>query len=722
MHTASILDWIVLVVYFGAMAAIGPFFARMNRTTEGYFLGDRSFPGWLVGISMFATSISSVTFVAYPGDAYRTAWLRMLPNFMMPIAILMAVFIFIPFFRRTKITSAFEYLEDRFGPSTRLYAALAFIVMQMVRVALILFLVSLLVEQITGLNKYYSVVLGGVITSFYSILGGIRAVLWTDFIQAIVLWAGGLLCIVVIVASIGLGTIFSEAHADGKFIFGELMQNGTGSVVLAEKADNTGELAVTVPESAAPGSEYFIRVTALGEKGASDNSNVNITIGEGPHPEGGPLLEPCWGETWVAGRPHTIRWVPGAFGGSVNITLLADRKPVATLAEAAPDTGEFVWEIPAGQPLGSKYQVALRPADEDGEPVESRTYFQIAAAPPANSLVVTTPNGGNVWAPGSTQTIRWESTTPAEHVKVELVSGRGIRQASFGLSLTEKTIWVMLLIGLTNWLAEYSSNQNVVQRYAAAKSAKEARRASWICCCFSVPTWVLFMFLGTALYVYFKHHHSPEATAILHGLQGAKAEEILPFFVMRNLPAGLSGLVIAGVLSAAMSSLSSSINSVSAVGVVDIYRRHLVKNAAEDHYLMAARVIGGFMGVVMIVGAWILMASDTKTLQDVATILAAVTAGGLLGLYLLGFLTTIGDARSVAAGIVCTVAFSTWMGLSDLKWLPEALISPIDSYWTGILGHLIMFVLGFSLGLLLPRRPRDLHNLTVWTQDDIPVE
>ena len=74
------LDVIVLVVYFAAMASMGPLFARRNRTTEGYFLGNRSFPGWLTGVSMFATSISSITFLAYPADAYKTAWLRMLPK------------------------------------------------------------------------------------------------------------------------------------------------------------------------------------------------------------------------------------------------------------------------------------------------------------------------------------------------------------------------------------------------------------------------------------------------------------------------------------------------------------------------------------------------------------------------------------------------------------------------------------------------------------------
>jgi len=75
----SWIDMLVLVIYFVAMAAMGPYFARKNKTTENYFLGGRSFPGWLIGLSMFATSISSITIVAYPADAYNTAYPRFLP-------------------------------------------------------------------------------------------------------------------------------------------------------------------------------------------------------------------------------------------------------------------------------------------------------------------------------------------------------------------------------------------------------------------------------------------------------------------------------------------------------------------------------------------------------------------------------------------------------------------------------------------------------------------
>ena len=519
------LDMAVLVIYFGAMAMMGPLFAKRNRTTEGYFLGDRSFPGWLTGVSMFATSISSISFMAYPGDAFRVSWLRMLPNFTLPIGVFIASVVFIPFFRRGKITSAFEYLEGRFGPKVRVYAAVAFIAAQVVRVSMILFLVSILVKHVTGLNPYYSILIGGFITSFYTIMGGIRAVLWTDFIQAGVLWMGGLLCLVFIVLKLpgGFGDIFSYAAADGKFQFAELKN----------------------------------------------------------------------------GSLHPVPW--------------------------------------------------------------------------------------------------------------------------FG-SLSEKTIMVMLFLGLTNWLTEYSSNQNVIQRYAASKSAKEARRAIWICCWFSIPTWAFFMFLGTAFYVFFQVFPADEATAILAGAENTKAEDILPYFVLNFLPPGLAGLVIAGVLAAAMSSISSSINGVSAVSIVDIYRRHLVTDRDDKHYVFVAKSIGVVLAVLMILGASIFMYVDIKTLQDASTQIAALMGGGLMSIYLLGFLFKRGDGRAVGIGIACTLLFTAWMTFTELGWLPEAIQSSIDNYYAGILGNVIMFVVAYAAACILPKRERDLTNLTVWTQDGTPLD
>ncbi len=526
----GIIDVIVLVVYFGGMAALGPLFAHKGKTTEGYFLGDRAFPGWLVGFSMFATSISSITFMAYPADAYKTSWFRMVGNLSLPIVVLIAAFYFLPFFRRTRITSAYEYLEGRFGPVSRVYAASMFIVGQLVRVSLILYLVSVLVHQMTGLDPIVSILIGGVVTSFYTVLGGIQAVMWTDFIQSFVLWAGGL---------IALGFIIYE--------------------------------------------------------------------------------------------------LPGGLGQ--------------------------IWDV------GNEF----------------------------NKFSMMDLNADKVLAP-----VPW------------------------GIDFSEKTVLLFFLVGMGNWLYEYSANQTVIQRYAASKSARQARIAMWTCCAFSIPTWALFFFLGTSLFVYYQQFPSTEAAKMLTG--ELKAEQILPYFVITVLPQGITGLVIAAVLAAAMSSLSSAINAVSAVTLVDVYKRHIAPDKTDTHYVVVAKLVGLAVAIIMIGGAFLLFMFQNTTLLDAATVLSALTAGGLFGMYLLGFFTKIGDDRAIMTGAVCTVAFSLWMSFSGLQqsgkvdWFPEYMLAPIHGYYAGIIGHAIMFLVGFLVGSLFPKGRRDLHNMTVYTQDSTPLD
>jgi SSS family solute:Na+ symporter len=292
-------------------------------------------------------------------------------------------------------------------------------------------------------------------------------------------------------------------------------------------------------------------------------------------------------------------------------------------------------------------------------------------------------------------------------------TGKLVR-APWGFGLTEKTVAMMLLVGLTNWLTEYSSNQNVIQKYVATKNPKQATQAIWICCLCSVPTWAFFMFLGTALYVYFKLNPDPAAAAMLDGT--ARADSIIPYFVVKKMPVGLSGLVIAGVLAAAMSSLSSSINAISAVSIVDIYKRHIAKTKSERHYMNAARLVSLAASVLMLGFAMLLLSATDKTLQDTGTKLGAILAGGLLGLYCLGFLTKRGDGRAVAMGIVCTLGFSLWLALVETKVITA--VVPFETYYGGVMGNFIMFVVGYALGCLIFKTKRDLTNLTVWTQTE----
>ena len=179
----SFADSLALLGYLLVVMGIGLYFSKKNTSTEEYFVGGRSFSGWAIGLSLVGTSISSITFLAYPGDAYKTAWLRYLPNLMLPVVVFIAAYVFLPFFRRGNTITAYEYLEYRFGPSIRVYGAVTFIFGQLVRISLILYLLSLLIHELTGLSAEMSIILGGVFVAVYTIVGGIDAVIWTDVLQ-----------------------------------------------------------------------------------------------------------------------------------------------------------------------------------------------------------------------------------------------------------------------------------------------------------------------------------------------------------------------------------------------------------------------------------------------------------------------------------------------------------------------------------------------------------
>ncbi|OUR88420.1 sodium:solute symporter [Gammaproteobacteria bacterium 42_54_T18] len=502
------LDVWVLGIYFGLILFLGFYFSRKNTNTEEYFVGGRSFPGWAIGLSLVGTSISSITFLAYPGDAYKTAWLRFLPNLMLPVAILFAAYFFLPVFRRKKTTSAYEFLEDRFGPSVRVYGAVAFIVAQLVRLSTILYLLSLLVHELTGLDPVICIVISGVFVSVYTVVGGIDAVIWTDVMQTVVLVLGGVMCLYVIIDLLpnGFADVFNIAEEHGKLAFSELKE----------------------------------------------------------------------------GSLHPVSW---------------------------------------------------------------------------------------------------------------------------DVSLLNKTGTMMLILGVTSWLTEYSSNQNTVQRYCAAKSEAEARKGMFICGISSLPIWAFYMFLGTALYAFYQVFPNPEAAMMLDGTK--KAEQILPFFVLSELPAGIVGLVLAAALAAAMSSLDSSINAISTVSIVDIYRRHINPKQEDKHYLHVAWGVAAIVSCFMIAGAIYINQADTKTLQDTATVLASLLGGGLLGLYLIGFFSKKGDARSAWMGIAVTMVFTLWTILDKKGMLSDSLSLPFDAYYATLIANFLMFLVVYVFATVIFRNKVD---------------
>jgi len=232
------LDLAVIVIYFAVVAGIGLWFARRQTTTEAYFVARRSVPFWAMGLSVFATIISSVTFIAYPGKAFESNWNYLVPGFMAVGVLLVIGTTLIVFFRRAVGMSAYEYFEKRFGYGARAYAAMAFAAGHFSKMGFVLFTVAMAICGMTHWDPYAVIISAGVVTIAYTLLGGLEAVIWTEVLQGIVKIAGVIVVLGVLVSSIpgGAPAAFRLANEHDKFSLGsfklDLSQNGNFWVML----------------------------------------------------------------------------------------------------------------------------------------------------------------------------------------------------------------------------------------------------------------------------------------------------------------------------------------------------------------------------------------------------------------------------------------------------------------------------------------------------------
>ena len=215
----GMLNYITVVVYLLGMVSIGVYFARKNKSTEDYFRGGQNIPWWAAGCSIFATMLSSITFVALPAVAFKTDWTVWIMQWTIPIMTIFVIWKILPFFRQIDATSAYEYLERRFGYSSRVLGSLLFTLFQIGRMAVVMYLPALALQAVTGLDPIPCIMIMGLLSIVYCTMGGIEAVIWTDTIQTFVLLGGALLSVIIIIMGIdgGFGEFFSTAMAHQKF-------------------------------------------------------------------------------------------------------------------------------------------------------------------------------------------------------------------------------------------------------------------------------------------------------------------------------------------------------------------------------------------------------------------------------------------------------------------------------------------------------------------------
>lgn len=223
MQTQFLLaDKLILIFYFLAVILFGAYFRKKSNTSSGFMIADGKLPSWAVGLSILGTFVSSITFLAYPGQAYNANWDVFLFSLTLPPAALVATFYFIPLYRKRVKVSAYEYLEQRFGPWARIYGSISFMLGSLARIGMILFLVSLVLHHLTGWSYGTIIIITGIGVTCYTMLGGIEAVVWTDVIQVIILVGGAIVTVIILLAGMpeGPGQLFEIAAQKQKFSLG----------------------------------------------------------------------------------------------------------------------------------------------------------------------------------------------------------------------------------------------------------------------------------------------------------------------------------------------------------------------------------------------------------------------------------------------------------------------------------------------------------------------
>lgn len=216
------VDIAVLVVYVMGVVGFGAWFVRKSSHTEEFMAAGRSLPGWVVGLSILGTYVSSISFLANPGKSYAENWNRFIFGLSLPIAALIATRFFVPFYRKSGEISAYTHMEHRFGAWARTYLVVCFLLVQLVRMGAIMLLVSIALEKLTGWDQRQIIIATAVLVTLYTLLGGIEAVIWTDVVQTIVLCIGMAVCVGLILFRMpeGPGQIFEIAYENSKFSLG----------------------------------------------------------------------------------------------------------------------------------------------------------------------------------------------------------------------------------------------------------------------------------------------------------------------------------------------------------------------------------------------------------------------------------------------------------------------------------------------------------------------
>jgi len=413
-------DTTILILYGLILVGMGLYFFRKSKTSEQFMVAGRGIPAWAAGLAVMSAYTSSISYIAVPGKAFDSNWHPLIFALAaLPVAWFVTKYV-VPYYRKKNIISVYGYLEEKIGAWARIYASLSFVLFMIGRTAVILYLSSLLLSSFIAVDIRMLILIIGIVTIIYTLMGGMEAVIWTDVMQSVIM-IGGILFI---------GYLLTK--------------------------------------------EVF----------------------------------------------------------------------------SGPD-------------------------------------FLIQNAFDANKFSL------------------GEST----------------------LSLSNRTIWVMIIYGVTENIRNLIADQNYTQKYCSVPDEKKAKKSVWIAMLIYLPLTALFLYIGTTLFAYYSGTEHSLGEAI------TKGDQVFPHFIATQLPAGLKGLIIAAILAASMSTIDSALNCSATVLFVDYYKKYLRPAANEKTSVRFLRLTTVVWGIAGIAFAFLLIKAQSAL--DIWWIIAGIFGGGILGLFLL---------------------------------------------------------------------------------------
>jgi len=200
------IDWVIIVLYAAATIGLGWYYSRRQSSTEEYFVGSGNMNPALIGVSLFASLLSTITYLSIPGETIGKGPVYLANYISYPFIFVVVGYVLLPVYMRQRVTSAYELLEVRLGVSIRLLGASMFLLLRLVWMSILTFLTSMAIVEMTGLPDSYIpavIVVTGAIAITYASIGGLRAVVITDLMQTILLYGGALLTIGIVTYQMG---------------------------------------------------------------------------------------------------------------------------------------------------------------------------------------------------------------------------------------------------------------------------------------------------------------------------------------------------------------------------------------------------------------------------------------------------------------------------------------------------------------------------------------